>query len=72
MREFSDVKTMMESQKEVMKEIVNYLYEELAIPKKMIRKMGVVYHKKNFSEVTAENEEFETLYEGIISQTEEN
>lgn len=72
LREFSDVKTMMDSQKEVMKDIVNNLYDELKIPKKIIRKMGVTYHKKNFSEVTAENEEFSLLYEGIISKTEDN
>jgi len=71
-REYSDVLTMMESQKELMKDIIGNLYEELKIPKKLIRKMAVTYHKKNFSEVTAENEEFEALYEGVISQSQEN
>nr|QMP82910.1 MAG: hypothetical protein [Caudoviricetes sp.] len=71
MREFSDVMTMAESQKEVMKEILTTLHEELKIPKKLIRKMAVTYHRKNFSEVTAENEEFETLYEGVIAQSQE-
>lgn len=68
LREYSDVLTMMESQREVIKEIINALYDELKIPKKLIRKMGVTYHKKNFSEVSAENEEFELLYEGINTQ----
>lgn len=72
LREYSDVMTMMESQKEVAKDIVNRLYDELKIPKKIIRKMAVVYHKKNFSEVTVENQEFELLYEGIISKTKES
>nr|QMP83689.1 MAG: hypothetical protein [Caudoviricetes sp.] len=72
LREFSDVMSMMESQKEVMKDILGSLYDELKIPKKLIRKMAVTYHKKNFSEVTAENEEFEVLYEGVISQSQEN
>lgn len=72
LREYSDVMTMMESQKEVMKDIVNSLYDELKIPKKIIRKMAVVYHKKNFSEVTVENQEFELLYEGVISKTKES
>ena len=69
LREYSDVMTMMESQKEVMKDIINSLYDELKIPKKIIRKMAVVYHKKNFSEVTAENEEFELLYEGVLAKS---
>jgi hypothetical protein len=72
MREFSDVMSMMDSQKEVMKDILGSLYDELKIPKKLIRKMAVTYHKKNFSEVTAENEEFEALYEGVISQSQES
>jgi hypothetical protein len=72
LREFSDVMTMMESQREVIKDILGTLYDELKIPKKLIRKMAVTYHKKNFSEVTAENEEFEALYEGVISQSQEN
>ncbi len=72
LREYSDVLTMMDSQKEVAKDIINSLYDELKIPKKIIRKMGNVYHKKNFSEVTVENQEFELLYEGIISKTKEN
>lgn len=65
--ELSDVMTMMDSQKEVLKGVIDSLFEELKIPKKLIRKMAVTYHKKNYSEVTAENEEFELLYEGIIS-----
>lgn len=67
LKELSDVMTMMESQREVMKDIINSVYDELKIPKKIIRKMAVTYHKKNYSEVVAEQEEFELLYEGITS-----
>lgn len=66
--ELSDVMTMMESQKEVFKDIINSVYDELKIPKKIIRKMAVTYHKKNYNEVLAEQEEFELLYEGITSE----
>ena len=68
--EYSDVMCMMDSQKEVIKDITNSLHEELKIPKKLIRKMGLVYYKKNYNEVTAENEEFELLYQGVVSQSE--
>ena len=68
MKELSDVMTMMESQKEVLKDIINSVHDELKIPKKIIRKMAVTYHKKNYNEVLAEQEEFELLYEGIVSQ----
>lgn len=68
MKELSDVMTMQEAQRDTLKEIINSVHEELKIPKKIIRKMAKTYHKKNFSEVVAEQEEFELLYEGIISE----
>ena len=69
MRELSDVFTMQESQREVVRDILNSLHEELKIPKKIIRKMAKTYHKSNYSEVLAEQEEFELLYSGIIDQS---
>lgn len=69
LREMSDVMTMQESQKEVLKDITNSIFDELKIPKKIIRKMAKTYHKKNYNEVVAEQEEFELLYEGIVAET---
>jgi len=66
LKELSDIMTMMDSQKEVLKDIINSVHDELKIPKKIIRKMAVTYHKKNYNEVVAEQEEFELLYEGIV------
>jgi len=67
-KEMSDVFTMQESQKEILKDIINNMYEELKIPKRMIRKMAKTYHDRNYSEVVAENEEFSLLYEGVIEE----
>lgn len=64
--ELSDVYTMQESQKEVVKEIVNHLKEELKLPKKMITKLARTYHKRNFEETSHENQEFELLYESLV------
>lgn len=69
LKELSDVFTMQESQKEVVKDIIANLHEELKIPKKLINKLAKTYHKRNYSEVVAEQEEFELFFEGI---TEEN
>ena len=69
MKEMSDVFTMQESQREVIKDILGNLHEELKIPKKLIRKMAKTYHKRNFEEVVAEQEEFELLYEGIVTKS---
>lgn len=65
--EISDVMTMKEAQNDTMKEIVDHLFEELKIPKSLIRKMAQTYHKRNFNEVVAEQEEFQLIYEGIVS-----
>jgi Transcriptional regulator DsbA len=67
MKELSDVFTMQESQREVVKEIIERVHEELKIPKKIIRKMAQTWHKRNYNEVVAEQQEFEVLYEGIVS-----
>ena len=65
LKELSDVFTMQESQKEVVKDIVTSLHEELKIPKKLINKLARTYHKRNYEETSHENQEFEMLYESI-------
>lgn len=69
LREMSDVFTMQEAQKEVLKNIVDAVHDELKIPKNLIKKLGKVYHKRNYTEVATENSEFELLYEGLIDNT---
>lgn len=70
--ELSDVMTMKEAQNSTMKEIIAALNEELNIPKNLIKKLAVTYHKANYSEVVAEQEEFELLFEGIQSNSNSN
>jgi len=66
MSEISDVMTMMDSSRETIKEIYKHLYEELEIPKSILRKMAVTYYKRNYEQVSSENSEFESLYESVI------
>jgi hypothetical protein len=61
--------TMKEAQNSTMKEIITELNEELNIPKKILLRMAKTYHKNNYSEVVAEQEEFELLFEGIQSNS---
>lgn len=68
-REMSDLMTIMDSQREAMKETINSLFEDVKIPKKIIRKMAKTYHKSNYSEVVMENSEFQTIYEGVIDES---
>lgn len=67
--EISDVMTMMDASKDTIKEIYKHLHEELSIPKGILRKMAVTYHKRNFDQVSSENSEFESLYESVIIET---
>lgn len=67
MRELSDVYTMQEAQRDTVKSIIDELYEELKIPRNLLKKLAKTYHKRNFSSVSMENSEFELLYEGAAS-----
>lgn len=66
-KELSDVYTMIDAQKDTEKDIINTVFDELKIPKKILRKLAKVYHKRNYAEVTLENEEFGVLYEGVVN-----
>lgn len=67
-KELSDVYTMMEAQKDTEKAIIESVYDELKIPKKIIKKVARAYHKRNYASVVAEQEEFQLFYEGVVSE----
>jgi hypothetical protein len=47
------------------KEIVDVTYDNLKIPKKLIKRMAKVYLNQSLQEEVAEFKEFEALFEGI-------
>jgi hypothetical protein len=47
------------------KEIVDVTFENLKIPKKIIKRMAKVYYNQSLQEEVAEFKEFEALFEGI-------
>ena len=53
------------SEKELLKDIVDASYDKFMIPKKIIKKMANVQYKQSFQEMVSENNEFEALFEGI-------
>lgn len=67
LKECSTVFTLMEAQRDTLKNIINDLHEEVKIPKKIIRMLAQTYHKQNFSEVVAEQEEFELIFDGVVN-----
>lgn len=67
-REIDVAMTQIDNQKDQIKQIIDDIHDELDIEKKLIRKMGKVYHKQNFANVKIENGEFETFYENVIER----
>jgi hypothetical protein len=49
----------------LVKEIVDVTYDNLKIPKKLIKRMAKVYLNQSLQEEIAEFKEFEALFEGI-------
>jgi hypothetical protein len=47
------------------KEIIDVTYDNLKIPKKLIKRMAKVYLNQSLQEEVAEFKEFEALFEGI-------
>lgn len=55
-------------QKDALKDIVTNVSKDFDLPKKHITKMAKVWFNRNYSEMLAENEDFETLYEAILEK----
>lgn len=65
-QEISNSMTRIDAERDLIKEIVKDAHEEHQIDKKVLRKMARAYHKQNFSEEVATQEEFETLYQEVF------
>lgn len=66
LKECSASKTRMEAERDLVKEAVDTISKELQLPKKIVNKMVKVYHKQNFDEEVAVQDQFETLYQNIV------
>jgi hypothetical protein len=54
-----------QSNNEAMKDIVDVSYDELKIPKKIVKRMAKVQFKQSFQTEVAEYKEFEALFESM-------
>jgi len=50
---------------QAIKDIVDIAYDELKIPKKILKRMAKTQHKNSFQTEVAESKEFEALFESI-------
>ena len=62
----SDSLTRIDAEKELIREEIKAICEELQLPKRLVARMVKVYHKQNYDEEVAVHEQFETLYETVV------
>jgi hypothetical protein len=65
-KECSDSMTRMDGEKDFIRESIAETSKNMQLPKKLVAKLVKVYHKQNFDEEVAVQEQFETLYESIV------
>lgn len=65
-KECSDSLTRMAAERDLVKESIAEICEQLELPKKLVNKMVKVYFKQNFDEEVAVQDQFETLYETVV------
>jgi hypothetical protein len=65
--EISNAKTMIEAQRDFIKEAIDSCVEDVDVDKKHLRKMADIYHKQNLLEVVGAVEDVEALYESVMS-----
>jgi predicted nuclease with TOPRIM domain len=65
-KEISNALTRIEAERSFINDVLDRLDDEFDLPKKYMRRLAKVYHKQNITEVKAEAEELEDLYDSII------
>jgi hypothetical protein len=63
LQEVSNSLTRIEAERDLIKEILQKMQDECEIPKKLSRKIAKVYHKRNYEEEVAQQNDFVDLYE---------
>lgn len=63
--EISNEMSVIDSHKDAIKDVIDVLYDNFKIPKKVLRRMAKTYHKQSFQEEVTEDNEFEALYNGM-------
>jgi hypothetical protein len=65
LNEISNSLTRIEAERDLIKEILERMQEEFEIPKKLSRKLAKTYHKKNYEQEVADQEDFNNVYESV-------
>ncbi len=67
--ELNDSMTRVAAERELQKEAINKVFDDLGVEKKMVRRMAKAYYKANFGDEVEENKNFEEFYDMVIKQT---
>ena len=65
--EIADSLTRIAAERDLQKEIIKKISEELSIDKKIIRRMAKVYFNANFAQEVELDEEFEETYRDTVA-----
>jgi len=65
-KECSDSMTRIEGENDFIRESIAETAKQMQLPKKLVAKLVRVYHKQNFDEEVAVNEQFENLYDSVV------
>ena len=66
-QEMSDSMTRIAAERDLQKEILSKIHEDLSLDKKVVRRLAKVYHKANFKDEVEQNDAFETSYNEVLS-----
>ena len=68
-QELNDSMTRVAAERELQKDTIAKVFEELGVDKKLVRRMAKVYYKANYSQEVEENENFEKFYTKVLKET---
>lgn len=64
----NDSMTRMAAEKDLQKEAINEIFDELGIDKKIVRKMATTYFKANYNNVVEEEQNFQDFYNTVLKE----
>jgi len=65
LNEISNELNIISQHKDSIKDVINVVYDNYNIPKKVIRRLAKAHHKNSFQEEVAQDNEFESIYIGL-------
>lgn len=65
LQEISNSLTRIEAERDLIKDILQRMQDEFELPKKLSRKLAKVYHKRNYEEEIASQNDFVEVYESV-------